>query len=271
MEFERHVESTSFRIKLNGHKPCRSSLTPRQGKGSRQYQNPYITNSHRSKWAHMLEFDSFSNVFTLKLGDGQNLFNPLTIESINESLSLVEAHAGPKSLVTSAEGKFWCNGLDLDWIMANAESTQQYIADVEALLARFLTLSVPTVAAIQGHCFGAGAMLALAHDFRVMRLDRGYFCLPEVDLGIVFSRGMGALIQSKLTAQAAHLTMLTGRRVGGTEALDLGIVDAAVAEQELTVKATEIASPLSAKAGDVLKQIKLNMYQNSYIALSGDS
>ena len=58
-------------------------------------------------------------------------------------------------------------------------------------------------------------MLALAHDFRVMRADRGYFCFPEVDIRIPFTPGMAALIQAKLTPQAAVAAMTTGRRFGG--------------------------------------------------------
>ena len=78
-----------------------------------------------------------------------------------------------------------------------------------------LTLPMPTAAALGGHSFGAAAMLALAHDFRVMRADRGYFCFPEVDIRIPFTPGMAALIQAKLTPQAAVSAMTTGRRFGG--------------------------------------------------------
>ena len=67
-----------------------------------------------------------------------------------------------------------------------------YVGRVQGMLARFLTLPVPTAAAVVGHAFGAGAMLALAHDFRVMRADRGYFCFPEVDIRIPFTPGMAA-------------------------------------------------------------------------------
>jgi enoyl-CoA hydratase/carnithine racemase len=75
-----------------------------------------------------------------------------------------------------------------------------FIARVQALFARVLGVGVPSVAALQGHTFAAGAMLALAHDQRVMRADRGFFCLPEVDIKIPFTRGMAALIAARLPA-----------------------------------------------------------------------
>src|SRR4029453_6531940 len=98
------------------------------------------------------------------------------------------------------------------------ERFAEYAKTVQNLLARVLSLPVPTVAALQGHVVAAGAMLAPAHDFRGMRADRGYFCLPEVDIHIAFTPGMSALIQARLTPQVAHEAMTTGRRYGGAAA-----------------------------------------------------
>ena len=106
---------------------------------------------------------------------------------------------GPRALVTAATGKFFSNGLDLEWLGAHGDQNEDYIARVHALFARVLALPVVTVAALQGHTFAAGAMLALAHDLRVMRADRGFWCLPEADIGIPFATGMSALIQARLT------------------------------------------------------------------------
>ena len=47
---------------------------------------------------------------------------------------------------------------------------------------------------------------------RVMRADRGFWCLPEADIDIPFTRGMSALIQARLSPQAAHESMTTARR-----------------------------------------------------------
>ncbi len=119
---------------------------------------------------------------------------------------------------------------------------------------------MPTVAAVQGHCFAAGAMLSLCHDWRVMRADRGYWCLPEVDISIPFTVGMGALIQAKLPPAAATEAMTTGHRFGGPHAVQSGIVQAAVAEAEVLAAALAKVRPLTGKAGPTLGTIKERMY-----------
>ncbi len=155
------------------------------------------------------------DVFILDIGDGENRFHPDWVAAVHGALDEVEQADGPRALVTAATGKFFSNGLDLDWLLANTDRTKEYVASVQSIFARVLTLPVTTVAALQGHTFAAGAMLSLAHDFRVMRADRGFWCLPEVDIQIPFTAGMSALIQARLTPQTAHEAMTTGRRYGG--------------------------------------------------------
>ncbi|MBT0769316.1 enoyl-CoA hydratase/isomerase family protein [Kineosporia sp. J2-2] len=201
------------------------------------------------------------DVFVLDLGDGENRFTPDWMTVVSGVLEDVAHTEGPRALVTTATGKFWSNGLDLEWL--NEQGEQQfadYVIAAHELFAKLLELPVPTVAAVQGHAFAAGGMLTLAHDFRVMRADRGFFCLPEVDLGIPFTGGMTALILGRLAPRTAHEAMTTGRRYGGTDALAAGIVDLAVAEDQVLPAAVKQASDLAGKAGPTLGLIKQRMY-----------
>lgn len=208
----------------------------------------------------MPTLDRDADVFLLDLGSDENRFNPPWLAEVGSLLDEVEAAPGPKALVTRASGKFWSNGLDLEWLGAHREQSGPFVDDVQALLARVLSLPVACVAALQGHVFAAGAMLALAHDARIMRGDRGFFCLPEVDIHIPFTPGMGALIQARLAPQSAHEAMTSGRRYGGADAHVAGIVDAAVAEDQVLALAVERATALAGKAGPTLGAIKQQMY-----------
>jgi enoyl-CoA hydratase/carnithine racemase len=205
------------------------------------------------------------DVYVLDLGDGENRFHPDWLAAMNSALDEVER--APAPLVTTASSRIYSNGLDLDWLGQHGDQLQSYVVEVQGLLARVLAFPTPTVAAIPGHVFAAGAMLALAHDFRVMRADRGFFCLPEVDINIPFTPGMAALIQSKLTPAAAHETMTTGRRFGGTDAATTGLVDAAVPEEDVLPKALERARALTGKNPQTLAAIKTQMYTGPLAAL----
>ncbi|KUH96134.1 enoyl-CoA hydratase-related protein [Mycobacterium sp. IS-1556] len=199
-------------------------------------------------------------VFVLTLGADENRFHPDRLAAINSALDEVEATDGPKAVVTTGEGKFYSNGLDLDFMAANPDAAEANLADVHALFARVLAFPAPIVAAVQGHAFAAGAMLALAHDLIVMRADRGYFCLPEVDLGIPFTAGMNALIRSRLPIATAHEAMTTARRYGGDDALAAGIVAQTAGEADVVDAAVDRAQALAAKAGAVFGTIKARLY-----------
>ena len=208
----------------------------------------------------MPTLDRYDDVFVLDLGDTENRFHPDWLASVRAALDEVEQAEGPRALVTTATGKFFSNGLDLDWLFTHADQHESYVADVHDLFARMLTMPMVTVAAMQGHTFAAGAMLSLAHDFRVMRADRGYWCLPEAEINLPFSPGMSALIQARLAPQTAHAAMTTARRYGGSDALAAAIVDHAVAEDAVRSTAVELAAAHAGKAGDTLATIKDRMY-----------
>jgi enoyl-CoA hydratase/carnithine racemase len=206
----------------------------------------------------------------LDLGDDENRFSPEFLEEVKSCLDEA-VDGGAHGLVTTGGGKFYSNGLDLEWLAAHGEQAQWYVNQVQGMLARVLTLPIPTAAAVVGHAFGAGAMLALAHDFRVMRADRGYFCFPEVDVRIPFTPGMAALIQTKLTPHAAVTSMTTGRRFGGDEAAILGLVDVVAAEGTVTAAAVDILRPLGGKDPGTLGAIKHTMFEPAVRALTSEA
>jgi enoyl-CoA hydratase/carnithine racemase len=209
-------------------------------------------------------------ISVLDLGNDENRFSPAFLDQFDAYLD--EIVGGPvQGLVTTAGGKFYSNGLDLDWLMAHGDQTQWYVDRVQGLFARILTLPIPTAAALGGHAFGAGAMLAVAHDFRVMRADRGYFCFPEADIHMPFTTGMAALIQSKLSPRAAVASMTTARRFGGPDAEALGIVDDTAPEAAVTVAAVEMLRPLGGKDRRTLGAIKNTMFGHVVAALTEPS
>ncbi len=209
-------------------------------------------------------------VFVLTMQSGENRFNRSFVDALNGALDTVEAATGPAALVTiGGEEKFYSNGLDLAWMAGDgADEGPRFVSTVLQLLGRLLTFPVPTVAAINGHAFAAGAMLALAHDFRVMRADRGFFCLPEADIRIPLAPGMTALIACKLSPVALRDTILTGMRIGGADARERAIVDEAVPGPEVLTRAIARAAALAAKDRATYGALKRGMYRVAFDTLA---
>jgi enoyl-CoA hydratase/carnithine racemase len=219
----------------------------------------------------MLDLQQQDQVFVLQLKNEENRFNRDSLDAINAALDKVEQFGEPTALVTVGAGKFYSNGLDLAWMgQAGTQAAIENVQRVHELLVRMLTFPVITVAALNGHAFAAGAMLALAHDFRVMRSDRGFFCLPEVDIQIPFTKTMQSLIMARLSPQTAHEVCVTGKRYGGEQAVQRGIVDEAAAEAEVLPKAIALAKSLAGKHRSTLQAIKRGAYGHVIAALESE-
>jgi enoyl-CoA hydratase/carnithine racemase len=201
---------------------------------------------------------------------GENRFNRPFLDALNQALDAVEASSGPAALVTTGgTEKFYSNGLDLAWIAGDGQSEGgAFVGDVMRFFGRLMAFSVPTVAAINGHAFAAGAMMALAHDFRVMRSDRGFLCLNEIDIHIPLAPGMAALVKSRLAAPTLRDMVLTGARIGGAEAHARGIVDEAVASSEVVPHAVTRAAALADKDRATYGALKRGLYGETLAVLA---
>ena len=208
----------------------------------------------------MIELQTEGDVRILHLRDGENRFNRGTVDAINAALDEVVAVQGPVALVTVGEGKFFSNGLDLDWMLADGAGDEGFLEDVHAMLRRVLGLDLITVAAINGHAFAGGAMLATAHDLRVMRQDRGFWCLPEVDLGLPLTPTMYAVLEAHIPRQALAEAALTGRRYSGPDAHARGIVTDLATEETLLERAIGQAAAQAGKDRRVIAEHKRLLY-----------
>jgi enoyl-CoA hydratase/carnithine racemase len=105
----------------------------------------------------VIELDQDGSVFVLRMRSGENRFNLDWLDGVNEALDRVEATTGACALVTTGDGKFYSNGMDLDWLATEPSRAGDYLRAIYRLLGRVLGFPAITVAAVNGHAFGAGA------------------------------------------------------------------------------------------------------------------
>jgi enoyl-CoA hydratase/carnithine racemase len=206
-------------------------------------------------------------VILVTMQAGENRFGLPFVTALDQVLEAAAAERRP--LVLTGEGKFFSNGLDLDWLgTATPDDAQASMRRLHQVLARLLAYPGATVAAVNGHAFGAGAILAAAADVRVMRQDRGYFCFPEVDLGLAMSIPFDAVLQAKYSRASLLTGLLTGKRFGADEARELGFVDQVAPGDKVVATALDHARGLAAKDGAAVQAIKASLYRQALAVLA---
>ena len=125
-------------------------------------------------------------------------------------------------VITSGDAKNWSLGIDLTWIsgaMNNGEldSIRKFMYDMNAVFKRILLFPMPVIAAMNGHTFGNGSILACTCDYRFMKADRGFFCFPEVDINIPFLPGMLQVLRKAIPYYKLEEMVFSGKRFGARE------------------------------------------------------
>jgi len=200
----------------------------------------------------MIEIEQHGHVAVVRWAQGENRFHRESVVRWHEVVDELEAVEGPLAVVVAGEGKFFSNGLDLDSFAADPDAMGFVVGEVHRLFGRMLLLPAYVVGALNGHTFAAGAMLACCFDRRVMREDRGFWCLPEADLGIPLTGPMFATVTARLPVAAAAEAMNTGRRYPGPDALAAGLVEELAAEADVLDRAVALADEVATKDRRVL-------------------
>ncbi|TKY71660.1 Enoyl-CoA delta isomerase 3 [Spatholobus suberectus] len=224
----------------------------------------------------MCSLEKCGNVWVLTLtGDNEHRLNPTLIDSLLSTLSRLASQATPGSvLVTTAHGRFFSNGFDLAWASAAASTAaaavhrlQSMVDSLKPVVAALLSLPMPTVAAVNGHACAAGLLLAISHDYVLMRSDRGVLYMPEVDLALPLPDYFTAVMRSKIRAPAAlRDVVLGGAKVPAAEAVKMGIVDSAHDSAESTVEAAmRLGEQLARRKwmGEVYAEIRKSLYPDA--------
>lgn len=161
-----------------------------------------------------------------------------TRDQIVHAIGLAEGDPDVGCIVLAGNGRAFCGGGDLTG-NARRETEAEHRAFLEhadAFHRRLTASEVPIVAAVHGHCIGAGMLLAASCDF-VIAGAGATFGFPEGRLGLV---GAGALT-SRIGRQWAKFLMLTGESITAAQAHTIGLVLTIEPDAELQARVLELA------------------------------
>lgn len=167
-----------------------------------------------------------------------------------DAIELVDSDPHVRVIVLRGRGRSFCAGADRRGFDAIASATRATVRESLDIGARMIRTILQTrsivVAAIHGHCIGGGVSIALACDLSIAAQDTVFF-VPEVDLGLPYLWGSTGLMLMTLGLKRGNYWSLTCDRFGGTEALDMGLVNSIHAPEHLDAALTALTGKLAAK------------------------
>ncbi len=193
-----------------------------------------------------IELSKVDTVGVITMNDGENRHNPDFVQDILTGFDEIEADPEISSVViASSDPKNWSQGIDLVWITGAMEKKdfdgiRAFMYGLNRIFTRILLYPMPVIAAINGHAFGDGTIMACACDFRFMKSDRGYFCFPEIDISIPFLPGMMAIVQKAIPHYKMEELVFSGKRAGAAE-LEAHHVIVKACENETVLMAETLA------------------------------
>ncbi|MBS1601003.1 MAG: enoyl-CoA hydratase/isomerase family protein [Bacteroidetes bacterium] len=188
-------------------------------------------------------------IITINRPDKLNALNTTVIDELGSAIdeiynnqeikSAVLTGAGAKAFVAGADISGF-SGLTKEQGMALAKKGQDIFFKIERS-------AKPIVAAVNGFALGGGCELAMACHFRICS-DNAQFGQPEVNLGLLPGYG-GTQRLTQLIGKGRSLEMLmSGNMLNAANALQYGLVNAVVSQEELLNKAKSILSVINSKA-----------------------
>ena len=196
-------------------------------------------------------------ILTLNRPDKLNSITKTMLDELNAALDDIEGNDSILTLVLNGNGRAFCAGFDLK---AGSEAKRKGVADWRPaiqydfdVIMRFWHLSKPTIAAVHGYALAAGFELALACDMTICE-SNSLFGEPEVRFG---SSIVAMLLPWYTNPKRAKKILLSGQdRMGAQEALDFGIVNEIVDQNEGLNRAIELAREVALMDPDSVKLTK---------------
>lgn len=216
----------------------------------------------------ILEWKKDETVAVITLTNGENRFNPDFNAAVLKTLDEIEQDKSISSvIITSNDVKNWSQGIDLMWMMdkvvkKDMPAVREFIYGANALFKRILLFPMPVIAAINGHAFGDGSIMACCCDFRFMKADKGFFCFPEVDIDIPFLPGMLGMLRKAIPYYKMEEAVFSGKRMPAKELEEHHIIVKACANEEELMKESLAFARGFNKKRPIFGELKKRMNKN---------
>ena len=203
---------------------------------------------------------------TLNRPENRNSMTPDVLAGLRDAVALARADADVRCVIVTGRGRSFCAGADFRSGAQTDTGAGGYQPPNERSFAMYspflalLDIEVPVIGALNGHAIGGGLGLAIVCDLRVANREARYGA-NFVRLGLHPGMASTYLLPRLLGVPRAVELLLTGRIVSGEEAAEYGLVNYAVAAEEVLPKSLELAREIASAAPLAVRWTKRSIYR----------
>lgn len=200
---------------------------------------------------------------------------------VRDCMESLDVDSNVRVIILTSIGTYFCAGIDISVLSdlqrtghggagRTARHTTTIIKELQDCISSIERCRKPVIAAVQGACIGGGVDLVAACDMRYCS-DEAYFTIKEVDLGLIAD--LGTLQRLPYVLNAGRLAELayTGRKLDGSEAASIGLVNESYpSSEDLDQKVQALAQQIAGKSPLIIQGIKETLlYQRDQSVRAG--
>lgn len=203
--------------------------------------------------------DSDSGIFEVNLDrpEAKNAIGNDMLEGLQYTFEAVSRDRSANVLmICSSVNKVFCAGADLkERKKMTPGEVQDYVTTLRSTFSFLEELHIPTIAVVEGAALGGGLEMALSCDLRICGED-AIFGLPETGLAIIPGAGGTQRLPRLVGKSFAKDLIFTGRKIGSSDAISMGLVNYCVASGKARLKALEVARDINQKGPLAIRMAK---------------
>ncbi len=193
--------------------------------------------------------ESTENIGTITLNrpEQMNTFSSPLARELNQALLVLDRDPEVRVIVVAGTGSAFCAGIDLSEYAGKSHGEyRRWVTRMEEMVLTIANMKTPVIASARGFAVANGAGIVLAADLAVIA-DNTRFAVPAVNIGL-FCMGPAVPLTRTVPRKRAMELLLLGDLISATQALEWGLANQVVPDEELEAATAAMAAKLAAKS-----------------------
>ncbi len=198
---------------------------------------------------HPILVETAENIGTITLNrpEQMNTFSSPLARELNQALLALDHDPDVRAIVVAGTGSAFCAGIDLSEYAGKTHGEyRRWVTRMEEMVLTIANMKTPVIASARGFAVANGAGIVLAADLAVIA-DNTRFAVPAVNIGL-FCMGPAVPLTRTVPRKRAMELLLLGDLISAAQALEWGLVNQVVPDEELEAATAAMAAKLAAKS-----------------------